>query len=147
MLTTFKATAVKTAEGLQVNTDSRGFKLVLDEPTEMGGTNTGMNPVEATLCALGACQSIVAAAFAQAQEFAFEEMHIELEGDLDSDGFTGVNPNVRNGFSEIRFTMHFKTSETQEKAEAFADFIESRCPVGDMLANGVKLVRSGVVRD
>ena len=92
MLTTFKATAVKTAEGLQVNTDSRGFKLVLDEPTEMGGTNTGMNPVEATLCALGACQSIVAAAFAQAQGFAFEEMHIELEGDLDPDGFTGVPP-------------------------------------------------------
>ena len=39
MLTTFKATAVKTAEGLQVNTDSRGFKLVLDEPTEMGDDN------------------------------------------------------------------------------------------------------------
>ncbi len=147
MLTTFKASAVKTAEGLQVNTESRGFKLTLDEPQDMGGTNTGMNPVEACLCALGACQSIVGAAFAEAQGFKFDEMHVELEGDLDPDGFMGLNPNVRNGFSEIRFTMHFKTSETQEKAEAFADFIENKCPVGDMLGNGVKLVRSGVVRD
>ena len=147
MLTTFKATAAKTETGLQVNTESRGFKFVLDEPEEMGGTNTGMNPVEACLCALGACQSIVAAAFAQAEGFTYEEMHVELEGDLDPDGFIGLNPNVRNGFSQIRFKMHFKTSESQEKAEAFADFIEKRCPVGDMLGNGVELVRTGVVRD
>lgn len=147
MLTTFKATAKKTAEGLQVETDARGFKIVMDEPEEMGGTNTGMNPVEAVLCALGACQSIVAAAFAEANDFHFEEFHVELEGDLDPDGFMGLAEGVRNGFQEIRFTMHFKTNESQEKAEAFANFIEERCPVGDCLVNGVKLVRAGVVRD
>lgn len=147
MLTTFKATATKTETGLQVNTDARGFKIVMDEPEEMGGTNTGMNPVEALLCALGACQSIVAAAFAEANDFKFEEFHCELEGDLDPDGFMGINPNVRNGFTEIRFSMHFKTDESQEKAEAFADFIEKSCPVGDCLMNGVKLVRTAVVRD
>jgi len=147
MLTTFKATAVKTDTGLQVHTNARNFSLTLDEPKEMGGTDTGMNPVEALLCALGACQSIVAAAFARHEHFTYESFSVELEGDLDPDGFTGKNPNVRNGFQEVRFTMHFKTNESQEKAEAFADFIESRCPVGDCLGNGVKLVRTGVVRD
>jgi uncharacterized OsmC-like protein len=42
--------------------------------------------------------------------------------------------------------MNFKTNESQEKTEAFVDFIEKTCPVGDCLANGVKLVRAGVVR-
>jgi uncharacterized OsmC-like protein len=105
-----------------------------------------LNPVEALLCALGACQSIVASAFAEANDFSYEEFSVELEGDLDPDGFMGL-ADVRNGFQEIRFVMHFKTSESQEKAEAFADFIEKRCPVGDCLANGVKLVKAGVVID
>ncbi len=146
MLTTFKAVAKKLPEGLQVETESRGFKIMMDEPEELGGTDTAMNPVEALLCALGACQSIVVAAFAESQDFTYESFHVELEGDLDPDGFMGL-ADVRPGFQEIRFNMHFKTTETQEKTEAFADFVESVCPVGDCLANGVKLVRSGVMRD
>lgn len=146
MLTTFKATARKLPEGMQVETNSRGFKILMDEPEELGGTDIAMNPVEAVLCALGACQAIVASAFAAAHDFAFEEFHVELEGDLDPDGFMGL-ADVRNGFQEIRFTMHFKTNESQEKTEAFAEFIEKTCPVGDCLANGVKLVMAGVVRE
>ena len=146
MLTTFKASAQKCPGGLKVETNARGFKIILDEPEDLGGSNKGMNPVEAILCALGACQTIVASAFAEAQNFSFEEFHVELEGDLDPDGFMGL-ADVRNGFQEIRYVMHFKTNESQEKAEAFADFIEKRCPVGDCIANGVKLVRGGVVRE
>lgn len=146
MLTTFKATAKKLPGGLQVETDARGFKLIMDEPEDMFGTNAGMNPVEAILCALGACQAIVAAAFAEAQDFKFDEVHMEVEGDIDLDGFMGL-ADVRNGYQEIRYSMHFKTSESQEKAEAFADFIESKCPVGDCLTNGVKLTRKSVIRD
>ena len=145
MLTTFKAVAKKMPEGLEVATESRGFKITLDEPAELGGTNKGMNPVEAVLCALGACQSIVVAAFAEAQGFSYEEFHVELEGDLDPDGFMGL-ADVRNGFQEIRFSMHFKTNESQEKTEEFAKFVEKTCPVGDCLANPVKLVLTEVVR-
>lgn len=147
MLTTFKAEAHKTATGLQVESEARGFKMILDEPAELGGTDTGMNPVEAILCALGSCQSIVCAAFARLQRFTYDEFWVELEGDLDPDGFMGKNPDARNGFQEIRFTFHFKTDEPQEKVDAFSDFIESRCPVGDNLGNGVKLVRVGAVKE
>ena len=146
MVKTFKATARKLKKSLQVETESRGFKILLDEPKNLGGTDTAMTPVEAVLCAFGACQAIVASAFAKSQGFTFEELYVELEGDLDTDGFLGL-ADVRNGFQEIRYVLHFKTKETQEKAEAFADFIESRCPVGDCLAHGVKLVKSGVVID
>ncbi|MEG0020181.1 MAG: OsmC family protein [Oscillospiraceae bacterium] len=146
MLTTFKATAKKLPDGLQVETNARGFKIIMDEPEDLGGTNAAMNPVEALLCALGACQTIVASAFAAAHDFKFEEFHVELEGDLDPDGFMGL-ADVRNGFQEIRFTMHFKTNEPQAKVDAFAKFIENTCPVGDCLANGVKLILSGAVID
>lgn len=147
MKQTFKATAKKTAEGLQVETQARNFKLMIDEPVEMGGTDTGMNPVEAVLCALGACQSIVAVAFAEANGINLEGFHVELEGDLDPDGFMGLAEGVRNGFQEIRYSMHFKADNSQEELEKFAEFIESRCPVGDCLTNGVPLKLSKVVAE
>lgn len=146
MLTTFKAVATKTKKGLQVESSARNFHLVMDEPASLGGTDTGLNPIEAVLCALGSCQSIVAAAFAESQGFKYEAFSVEVEGDLDPDGMMGT-PNVRPGLQEIRFKMHFKTNESQEKCEKFANFIESRCPVGDCLMHGVKLVRTAVIKD
>lgn len=120
--------------------------MILDEPEELGGTDTGMNPVEAVICALGGCQAIAAAAFAEGEGFEFEEFYVEIEGDLDPAGFMG-DESIRPGYQEIRYKMHFKTNETQERAEEFAKFIEKRCPVGDCLTNGVKMVSTGVVRD
>ena len=62
-LATFKATS-KLVKGLQVDTHVRNFTVRMDEPPSLGGTDTGMNPVEALLAALGSCQAIVAGAFA-----------------------------------------------------------------------------------
>lgn len=141
----FKATATKQAEGLLVETSSRQFKILYDEPKQMGGTDKGINPVEALLTSLGACQAIVVAAFAQHHDFKYDGFRVEIEGDLDPDGFTGRNPDVRKGFSEIRYNMYFKTNEPREKVEQFADFVEKTCPVTDTLENGVPIKRSGIV--
>lgn len=145
MKETFKVVSEKTETGLQVKSDARGFKFTMDEPEELGGTNTGMNPVEAILCALGSCQTIVAYAFAEANDIKLDGFSVELEGDLDPDGFMGIKEDVRNGFQEIRYSMHFKSNDSKEKLEKFASFIESRCPVADCLQNGVPLKLTKVV--
>lgn len=146
MITTFKAKATKLANGMQVESQSKNFKFYMDEPIKMGGTDLYMSPVEALLCALGGCQAIVAAAFAKAKGITFENFYVDIEGDLDLAGFMG-NKDVRPGFQEIRYQMHFKSSDTQEKLEEFAAFIEATCPIGDSITNGVKLVNTGVIRD
>ncbi|MEH7106987.1 OsmC family protein [Bacillus sp. JJ1764] len=133
--TTFKATA-HLQKGVQVKVKSRNFEVTVDEPPSLGGTDTGMNPVELVLCALGACQAICAASFANKFGIKFNDFWIELEGDLDTDGFMGFS-DVRNGYSEIRYNVHIDTEEPLEKVEKFVQFIESRCPVGDTLANPV----------
>lgn len=143
-VTTFKATS-RLTNGLAVENQVRGFKIILDEPKELGGTDTGMNPVEALLCALGSCQSIVAAAFAKAKHIDLQGFWVELEGDLDPDGFLKGKPGVRNGFQEIRFNMHIVTTSSPEAVAEFQQFIQSRCPVGDSLLNGVKLVPGHIV--
>lgn len=142
---TFKAISRKSESGLAVENEARGFKIIMDEPASLGGTDTGMNPVEALLCALGSCQVIVAAAFARAQGIDLQDFWVELEGDLDTDGFLKGKPGVRNGFNEVRTTMHIKTGSPIEKVEEFQKFIQNRCPVGDTIMNGSKIVPSKIV--
>ncbi len=142
---TFNAISRKLPGGLAVENTVRDFKFIMDEPPSLGGADTGMNPVEAVLCALGSCQMIVAAAFAKAQGIDLQDVWMELEGDLDTDGFLMGKPGVRNGFDEIRYTMHIKSSSPKDKIKEFAEFVESRCPVSDNLHNGAHMVRSAVV--
>lgn len=144
-ITTFKAVSRKLPNGLAVENSVRGFKFIMDEPADLGGTDTGMNPVEALLCGLGSCQTIVAFAFAKAKRINLIDFWVELEGDLDADGFLLGKPGVRNGFQEIRFNMHFVTDAASEKVAEFRKFIESRCPVGDTLLNGVSLKAGEII--
>ncbi len=144
MLTTYKAKATKLPEGLQVETESRNFKIIIDEPKSLGGMNKAMSPVEVFLCALGGCQAIVASAFAASHNVTFEDFYVEVEGDIDLDGFLG-KADVRTGFQEVRYTMHFKTNEPREKMEKFVEFIERTCPVGDSIENEVRLVNAGLI--
>ncbi len=139
-VTTFKATSRKLPQGLAVENEARGFKIIMDEPESLGGTNAGMNPVEAILAALGSCQCIVGAAFAKAQGIDLQDIWVELEGDLDPAGFLKGKESVRNGFQEIRMTLHITSESPAADVEAFADFIASRCPVEDNLFNKTNIV-------
>jgi len=141
-MTTFKAIARK-KEGLAVEAEAREFKVLIDEPEELGGTNRGMNPVELLLCSLGACQTIVASAFAGEFGINLEDFWVEVEGDLDTDGFLGL-ADVRMGYSNIRFNMHIKSDASEETLKEFVEFIEKRCPVGDSIGNGVKLDKAKI---
>ncbi|MFG6115436.1 OsmC family protein [Halobacillus sp. MO56] len=135
--TTFYATA-QLQEGMQVKATSRNFEVTIDEPAQMGGTDTGMNPVELLLTALGACQAIVARAYARQFDIAFDDFRVEVAGDLDTDGFMHKS-DVRSGYSDIRYTIHIETDAPQEKVAEFIAFIEKTCPVGDTIANPVNL--------
>jgi len=141
---TFKATS-KLVEGLQVDSTANGFSVRMDEPPSLGGTNTGMNPVEALLTALGSCLTIVASAFAKSEGIDLQEFWVELEGDLNPEGFLKGKPGVRNGFEEIRFTPHFKSNSSPEEIEKFVEFIKSRCPVSDNLVYGTRVVQKDPV--
>lgn len=140
---TFKA-AAHLQKGMVVKASSRNFEMMIDEPRSLGGTDTAMNPVEAVLCALGACQSIVARAYARKFNVTLEDFWVEVEGDLDTDGFMNKS-DVRRGYSEIRYTFHIKTDASREQVEEFIQFLERTCPVGDTIANPVQLKLNGIV--
>ncbi|MHA0858322.1 OsmC family protein [Paenibacillus sp. CMAA1364] len=140
---TFTATA-ELQEGVQVKATSRDFELTIDEPKSMGGTDTGMNPVEVLLASLGACQSIVARIYAPKFGVTLDAFSVDVEGDLDLDGFFD-KADVRSGYTDIRYTFRIKTDSPKEKVEEFVHFLESKCPVGDSLANPVNLKLNKII--
>lgn len=127
-----------------VRAKSRQFEITIDEPKELGGTDTGMNPVELLLCAFGACQAIVARVYAPQFGLELRDFRIELEGDVDIDGFLS-RADVRCGFSEIRYNIHIKSDASEKKIQEFAAFVKQKCPVGDTIGEHVRMVLNKVV--
>ncbi len=136
-----------TGNGIQVEGGARGFKIVFDEPEELGGTNTGLNPAEGLLTSIAACMTMASVMFADVMNFKFEEVWVEIEGEVDTDGFMGISDQVPVGFPEIRYTHHFKTDEPQERIDAFADMIAQKCVVGQTVKHSAKLVRVAAVKE
>jgi len=130
----------KMIKGLQVENVARNFSLRIDEPEQLGGSDSGMTPMEAMLIALGSCQVVVAAAFSQYHEIDLQDFWVDVEGDMDLDGFQKGKPGVRMGFQEVRLTPHIKSNSSPEAIREFLKFVELRCPVTDVMVSGTKIV-------
>lgn len=120
-------------QGLTVEAETRGFKVVMDEPEQMGGANQGMTPVELLLASLGGCLSITIAAFSKAAHVELRDVKVHVSGDLDPEGFMGINKNVRKGFSQIRYDIEVITDSPEERVQKLMQMVEERCPVSDTL--------------
>ncbi|MET3698098.1 uncharacterized OsmC-like protein [Bacillus oleivorans] len=129
-----------------VKTETRGHKVIVDEPIQLGGTDQGMNPVELILSALGSCQSIVVQTYAKQFGIEFDQLWVELEGELDLDGFLN-KADVRPGYSSIVSTFHITTDAPKEKLDEFFRFVDAHCPVGDTIKNPVNVSSNYVVEN
>ena len=128
-------TTVSCRGGLEMKVEARGLTFILDEPESLGGTDKGMNPVEALLGALGGCVGICIQSFAGAHNIKVKDFSVRLEGDLDPDGFMGLNPQAKKGFSEIRTFIDIEAENTPEEIREFIKFVEATCPVNDTILN------------
>lgn len=133
-LQTFKTHTAWSGKGVYAESTARNFKVAMDEPKGLGGTDKAMNPVEMLLSSLGGCMSICAAAFAGQCGVDLKGYSVDIEGDLDTDGFLGKNPDTRKGYQEIRCTMHIDSPSPKENIDRLMSMIEERCPVSDTLS-------------
>ena len=127
-----------------VEAQSRNFTIRIDEPKTSGGEDTGMSPVEALLCSLGACQVVAATVFARQIWVDLEDIWVEVEGDMDAAGMMGYT-GCRSVYQRIRFVSHVTTDAPPEKVQALIDLVEQRCPVGDSLKNGVPFDKPKII--
>ena len=115
--------------------ETRGFRIIVDEPQNLGGTNDGANPVEYVLAALAGCLNVVGHLAAKEMGFELKGMSIDIEGDLDPAKFMGKPVESRAGYSEIRVSIKADADVDQATLDKWMDTVESRCPVSDNIGN------------
>lgn len=130
---TFKSDVKWTGSGVSSDAQSGPHTLRIDEPESLGGENTGPNPVELILSALGGCLVVLANAFAPAHGVEISDVKVEVEGDLDPDGFLGKS-DVRPGFSEIRYKLLIDSPSHADRIAELTEHVLSVCPVKDTLS-------------
>jgi putative redox protein len=120
-------------EGLRSETKIRQFNVTVDEPPNLGGTDTGPNPVEFVLAALATCQEITYRAYATALGIPLESVSVTLEGSLDLRGFFAVKDGVRAGFDAVRGVVNLKSSAPAADLAKLKEVVDAHCPVLDIL--------------
>jgi uncharacterized OsmC-like protein len=118
---------------------TRGFKLVVDEPQELGGTNDAPNPVEYILAGYAGCINVVAHLTAKEFNIDLKDLQISIDGDLNPARLFGESFKERAGYQNINVQLKTE-SKIDEKVKArWLEAIENRCPVNDNLRNATPI--------
>lgn len=113
----------------------RSFVTHGDHPPQFAAENNGPTPVETLLTALGGCLTAGVAAVAQQRGIQLNAVTAHVEGDHDIRGILGADPEVRNGFNDIRVRYEIDADASPEEIEAIVAQSQKRSAVFDALTN------------
>ncbi len=85
------------------------------------------------LAALAGCVTSGIATNAALFDVPIDGLDIDLEADIDARGF-GHDKSVRNGFSDIRYTVTIQSPAPEDKVRRCKETIDRKSPVLDTLA-------------
>jgi len=114
---------------------TRGFKFIIDEPTELGGTNLAPNPVEYILAGYAGCINVVAHLTAKELNIDIKDLQISIDGDLNPARLFGTSFEERAGYQNINVSLKTTNQIDEVLKNKWLQEIENRCPVNDNLRN------------
>ncbi len=109
------------------------FTMDADEPAILAGDDNGANPVEHLLHALASCLTTSMVAHAAVRGITIEEVESEFEGDIDLNGFLGLDANVPKGYTAIR--AKFRVKADPKDMDQIRELVKFS-PVYNTLTNG-----------
>jgi uncharacterized OsmC-like protein len=118
---------------------AKDFTIRVDEPLQLCGTNQYANPQEHLLAALNACMIVGYSACCAHEGIRLEELRIETEGDIDLRGFLGIDPTVKPGYDQLRYTVFISGDGTPEQFEKVHRTVMATSPNYFNLSNAISL--------
>jgi uncharacterized OsmC-like protein len=134
------------AGGNTMSPAPRRYTVMVDEPPELGGIDGAPNPVEVLLSALAGCVTAGIATNAQMFGVPIDAIDIDLEADVDARGMLGHDKSVRNGVTDIRYTVTIQSPAPEDKVRRCKETIDRKSPVRDTLANPVSITSTLVYK-
>ena len=122
-----------TGTGEEHRTTGEGFEMSHSEPAVLQGDDSAPNPAESLLHALVGCMTTSLVFHAASRGIEVRSLDSKVAGDIDLQGFLGINDKVRNGYQSIRIHMNVDS-------DADADFLAKLAklsPVYDVVSPSV----------
>ncbi len=117
------------AAGQKDTSRPRPHILEGDEPTTLMGNDLAPNATEILLHALGTCLNASIIYHAAVQGIKIDELELDIEGDLDLNGFLGIDESIPSNFQQIRVDCRIKSDATKEELEELCEYAQQRSPV------------------
>ena len=125
---------------------TRRFFITTDDPEPLGGVDSAPTPTETLLAALAGCVTSATATNAALFGVPVDSLDIDMEADIDMRGLLGHDKSVRNGFSDIRYTVTIQSPAPEEKVRRCKETIDRKSAVRDTLANPVNITSKFVFK-
>ncbi len=129
---------VESVRNLQQRVIIREHILRADEPVEAGGNDTGPNPYEYLLAALGACTAMTLLLYARRKGIALQKVRVELDHSR-IHAQDCADCESKQGFvTEIHRRILLEGNLAEEERARLLE-IATRCPVHRTLAGEIKI--------
>lgn len=116
------------------------FSFGTDEPVSLLGTDQAVSPAEYVLQGLAGCYGVTLAASAASRGIELSRIDLDLEFDVDLNGFLGIDKSVRPGAQEIRVNVRLESpAASKEQLQELIVAMEKASPIRDTLANPVNV--------
>jgi uncharacterized OsmC-like protein len=125
----------------RIDLTSGKFSMIIDEPTQMGGTDQGPTPVQVLLMSLAGCLHVTGHEVAKQKGMTLRGIKIHIEGTMNPNAFFGYSFDERAGFQKIEviITPDF-VDVNQKQIDEWLEETESRCPVTDNIKEETSVV-------
>jgi uncharacterized OsmC-like protein len=127
------------ANGTRVTPTTRKFIVTADAPPGLAGVDAGPSAPELLLAALAHCVTAGIATNAAMFDVPIDALDIEMDAAIDLRGVFGHDKSVRNGFTDITYTVTIQSPAPEEKVRRCKETIDRKSPVLDTLVNPVKI--------
>jgi uncharacterized OsmC-like protein len=111
------------------------FVLDTDHPEIFASADHGVTPPEMVLAGLVGCITGGMASIAQNRGIQLRSVRATVEGDMDLQGILGIDPDVRNGFGDIRIRYEIDADASPEDLEALVAQAQKRSAVFDIVTS------------
>ncbi|HEY4909162.1 MAG TPA: OsmC family protein, partial [Methylomirabilota bacterium] len=111
-----------------------------------GGVDASPTAAESLVAALAGCLTSGIAANAALFDVPIAGIDIDMEADIDFRGLLGHDKSVRNGFSDIRYTVTIRSPASEAQVRKCKETIDRKSPVGDTIANPVNITSTFVFK-
>ena len=111
------------------------FRYDVDHPECFASEDHGPTPTEFILVGLAGCLTAGVAAVAQMRDIQLRSVTATLEADMNVLGVLGADPEIRNGFTDVRIHFDIDADASPADIEALVAQSQKRSAVYDVVAN------------